>query len=159
MRPGRDDDAVERVADVTGGKELWVSFDYTIGKKVRPSMLKDLEEFGIQEPAGAEEPAAVPAAHGARHVSASARPGLDDPEYGSSLKHSLLESTARGASFIPSLATGTGGIPVGPTIKPRGNKKAGCPNAFPEICCTNYQILDFSVSPCWHAGQIVREAE
>ena len=95
---------------------------YTIGTKVRPSMLKDFEEFGVHElPVHKNPPPFQP------HMVRGMYQLQHDPDwmtqmYGSGLKHSLLESTARGAvseergtSFIPSLATGTGGIPVEPT--------------------------------------------
>ena len=87
---------------------------YTIGTKVRPSMLKDFEEFGVKEiPVHKNPPPFEP------HMVRGMFQLQHDPDwmtqmYGSGLKKSLLESTARGAtselrgtSFVPSLALGT----------------------------------------------------
>ena len=87
---------------------------YTIGTKVRPSMLKDFNDFGVQEiPVHRNPPPFVP------HMVRGMYQLQHDPDwmtqmYGSGLKKSLLESVARGGtsedrgtSFIPSLATGT----------------------------------------------------
>jgi len=86
---------------------------YTIGTKLRPSVIKTLEEFGINEvethrdpPPFVPEP--VRAMYSLQH----------DPDpltrmYGSGLKKSLLDATHRGAvsdeegtSFVPALARG-----------------------------------------------------
>jgi DNA-directed RNA polymerase beta' subunit len=86
---------------------------YTIGTKVRPSMLKDFEEFGIKEVAVHKQPPPFQP-----HMVRGMYQLQHDPDwmtqmYGSGLKKSLLESTARGAtskergtSFVPSLASG-----------------------------------------------------
>lgn len=101
---------------------------YTIGTKIRPSMLKDMEEFGISEiPVHKEPPPFKP------HMVRGMYQLQHDPDwmtqmYGSGLKKSLLTSTARGAtseergsSFIPSLATGVdfGRDPSRAVIKPQ----------------------------------------
>jgi hypothetical protein len=87
---------------------------YTIGTKIRPSMIKDFEEFGVDEvPVHKQPPPFQP------HMVRGMFQLQHDPDwmtqmYGSGLKKSLLESTARGAtskergtSFVPSLATGS----------------------------------------------------
>lgn len=86
---------------------------YTIGTKVRPSMLEDFEEFGIKEVAVHKQPPPFQP-----HMVRGMYQLQHDPDwmtqmYGSGLKKSLLESTARGAtskergtSFVPSLASG-----------------------------------------------------
>lgn len=87
---------------------------YTIGTKIRPSMLKDFEEFGVNSiPVHKNPPPFQP------HMVRGMYQLQHDPDwmtqmYGSGLKKSLLESVARGAtseergtSFVPSLATGT----------------------------------------------------
>ena len=87
---------------------------YTIGTKIRPSMLRDFDDFGVQEiPVHRNPPPFVP------HMVRGMYQLQHDPDwmtqmYGSGLKKSLLESVARGGtseergtSFIPSLATGT----------------------------------------------------
>ena len=87
---------------------------YTIGTKIRPSMLKDFEEFGITDlPVHKEPPPFQP------HMVRGMYTLQHDPDwmtqmYGSGLKKSLLNSTARGAtsdargtSFVSSLAEGS----------------------------------------------------
>lgn len=101
---------------------------YTIGTKIRPSMLKDFEEFGVSEiPVHRNPPLFEP------HMVRGMYQLQHDPDwmtqmYGSGLKKSLLESVARGAkseergtSFIPSLATGTdfGEVPNRAVIQPK----------------------------------------
>jgi hypothetical protein len=100
---------------------------YTIGTKIRPSMLKDFEEFGVSEvPVHKNPPPFVP------HMVRGMYQLQHDPDwmtqmYGSGLKKSLLNSVARGAvsetrgtSFVPSLATGLdfGEVPDRAVIKP-----------------------------------------
>ena len=87
---------------------------YTIGTKVRPSMLKDFEEFGIKELSVHKNPPPFQP-----HMVRGMYQLQHDPDwmtqmYGSGLKKSLLSSVARGAkseergsSFVPSLAAGT----------------------------------------------------
>jgi len=88
---------------------------YTIGTKVRPSMLRDFDEFGVTElPVHKQAPPFVP------HMVRGMYQLQHDPDwmtqmYGAGLKKSLLTSTARGAtseergtSFVPSLAAGIG---------------------------------------------------
>jgi hypothetical protein len=101
---------------------------YTIGTKIRPSMLKDFDEFGVTEiPVHKNPPPFEP------HMVRGMYQLQHDPDwmtqmYGSGLKKSLLESVARGAtseergtSFIPSLATGTdfGEVPNRAVIQPK----------------------------------------
>lgn len=87
---------------------------YSIGTKIRPSMLKDFEEFEIDElPVHRNPPPFQP------HMVRGMYQLQHDPDwmtqmYGSGLKKSLLDSTARGAtseargtSFVSSLAEGT----------------------------------------------------
>lgn len=85
---------------------------YTIGTKIRPSMLADLETFGIKELAVHKDPPPFEP-----HMVRGMYQLQHDPDwmtqmYGSGLKKSLLNSVARGAtskergtSFIPSLAS------------------------------------------------------
>ena len=101
---------------------------YTIGTQLRPSMLRDLEEFGVQEVDVHHEPPPFEP-----HMVRGMYQLQHDPDwmtqmYGSGLKKSLLESTARGAtsdvrgsSFVPSLAAGTdfGNVPDRQVIKPQ----------------------------------------
>ena len=87
---------------------------YTIGTKIRPSMIKDFEEFGVDEVPVHKQPHPFQP-----HMVRGMFQLQHDPDwmtqmYGSGLKKSLLESTARGAtskergtSFVPSLATGS----------------------------------------------------
>ncbi len=87
---------------------------YTIGTKVRPSMLKDLEEFGVKELSVHKNPPPFQP-----HMVRGMYQLQHDPDwmtqmYGSGLKKSLLNSVARGgkseergSSFVPSLAAGT----------------------------------------------------
>jgi len=101
---------------------------YTIGTKIRPSMLKDLEEFGIKEVDVHRDPPPFQP-----HMVRGMYQLQHDPDwrtqmYGSGLKKSLLNSTARGAtsdergsSFVPSLASGIdfGQDPSRAVIKPQ----------------------------------------
>lgn len=101
---------------------------YTIGTKIRPSMLKDFEEFGVTTvPVHKNPPPFEP------HMVRGMYQLQHDPDwmtqmYGSGLKKSLLESVARGGtseergtSFVPSLATGTdfGSVPERAVVKPQ----------------------------------------
>lgn len=101
---------------------------YTIGTKIRPSMLKDFDEFGVTTiPVHKEPPPFEP------HMVRGMYQLQHDPDwmtqmYGSGLKKSLLESVARGGtseergtSFVPSLATGTdfGDVPDRAVVKPQ----------------------------------------
>jgi len=101
---------------------------YTIGTKIRPSMLKDFEEFGVTTvPVHKNPPPFEP------HMVRGMYQLQHDPDwmtqmYGSGLKKSLLESVARGGtseergtSFVPSLATGTdfGSVPERAVVKPK----------------------------------------
>lgn len=109
---------------------------YTIGTKVRPSMLKDFDEFGVQALEVHDNPPPFEA-----HMVRGMYQLQHDPDwltqmYGSGLKESLLESTARGAtseergsSFVPSLATGTdfGDVPNRVVIQPKA------PYALPNV--------------------------
>lgn len=87
---------------------------YTIGTKIRPSMLKDFEEFGIRELQTHKDPPPFEP-----HMVRGMYQLQHDPDwmtqmYGSGLKKSLLNSVAtgakseeRGTSFVPSLAATT----------------------------------------------------
>ena len=117
---------------------------YTIGTKIRPSMLKDFDEFGVTEiPVHRNPPPFEP------HMVRGMYQLQHDPDwmtqmYGSGLKKSLLESVARGAkseergtSFIPSLATGTdfGDVPNRAVIQPKPGyslPKVDIPEEEPE---------------------------
>lgn len=84
---------------------------YTIGTKLRPSVIRDLEEFGINEVQTHDQPPPF-----SPTMVRSADNLSHDPEwmpkmYGSQLKRNLLEDTRRGSttdeagtSFVPSLA-------------------------------------------------------
>lgn len=87
---------------------------YTIGTKLRPSVIKNLQKFGVKSiPVHDEPPPFQP------HMVRGMYQMQNDPDfltqmYGSGLKKSLLDSTARGAtsqlagsSFVPSLASTT----------------------------------------------------
>jgi hypothetical protein len=101
---------------------------YTIGTKVRPSMLKDFDDFGVSALEVHDNPPPFES-----HMVRGMYQLQHDPDwltqmYGSGLKESLLESVARGAtseergsSFVPSLATGTdfGDVPNRVVIKPQ----------------------------------------
>jgi DNA-directed RNA polymerase subunit beta' len=109
---------------------------YTIGTKIRPSMLKNFEEFGVDAiPVHKEPPPFQP------HMVRGMFQLQHDPDwmtqmYGSGLKKSLLQSTARGSiskergsSFIPSLAAGSdfGQVKDRVVIQPQS------PYEFPEV--------------------------
>lgn len=109
---------------------------YTIGTKVRPSMLRDFEEFGIRELQTHKDPPPFEP-----HMVRGMYQLQHDPDwmtqmYGSGLKKSLLNSAARGAvseergtSFVPSLAATSdfGDVPTREVIKPKA------PYALPKI--------------------------
>lgn len=101
---------------------------YTIGTKIRPSMLRDFAEFGVTSvPVHKNPPPFQP------HMVRGMYQLQHDPDwmtqmYGSGLKKSLLESVARGGvseergtSFVPSLATGLdfGDVPNRAVVKPQ----------------------------------------
>lgn len=112
---------------------------YTIGTKLRPSMLKDLESFGINEVTVHKdppifEPYMVRGMYQLQHD-----PDWMTQMYGSGLKKSLLGSVARGAtseergtSFVPSLASTTdfGESPEREVINPQK------PYELPEVNST-----------------------
>ena len=101
---------------------------YTIGTKVRPSMVKNFEEFGVNDLTVHNDPPPFEP-----HMVRGMYQLQHDPDwmtqmYGSGLKKSLLESVARGAtseergtSFVPSLATGNdfGDVPERAVVKPQ----------------------------------------
>jgi len=99
---------------------------YTIGTKVKPSMLKDLEEFGIKELVTHADPPPFEPEMIRGMESLSHDPDWMTRGYGSGLKKSLLDAVHRGStsdeagtSFVPSLAKAVnfGRIPGG-AIKP-----------------------------------------
>jgi DNA-directed RNA polymerase subunit beta' len=109
---------------------------YTIGTKIRPSMLKNFEEFGVAEiPVHKEPPPFQP------HMVRGMFQLQHDPDwmtqmYGSGLKKSLLQSTARGStskdrgtSFVPSLATG---LDFG-RVEDRAVTQPKAPYELPEV--------------------------
>lgn len=117
---------------------------YTIGTKIRPSMLRDFDDFGVQAiPVHKNPPPFEP------YMVRGMYQMQHDPDwmtqmYGSGLKKSLLESTARGAtseergtSFIPSLASGIdfGEVPNRAVIQPKpaySLPKVSIPDLEPE---------------------------
>lgn len=113
---------------------------YTIGTKVRPSMLRDFEEFGIRELQTHKNPPPFEP-----HMVRGMYQLQHDPDwmtqmYGSGLKKSLLNSAARGAvseergtSFVPSLAATSdfGDVPTREVIKPKA------PYTLPKVANDN----------------------
>ena len=114
---------------------------YTIGTKVRPSMLRNFEEFGVTElPVHKQAPPFVP------HMVRGMYQLQHDPDwmtqmYGAGLKKSLLTSTARGAtseergtSFVPSLASGLdfGEVEDRAVIKPKPAYELPNPSILPS---------------------------
>lgn len=101
---------------------------YTIGTKIRPSMLKDFDEFGVSNVVAHKNPPPFEP-----HMVRGMYQLQHDPDwltqmYGSGLKQSLLDSAARGAtseargtSFVSSLATGNdfGEVPDRAVIQPQ----------------------------------------
>lgn len=86
---------------------------YSIGSKIRPSMLKDLEYFGVSSVDVHKDPPPFEPAMIRGMNSLQNDPDWLVQMYGSGLKKSLVNSTARGAiseergsSFVPSLAQG-----------------------------------------------------
>lgn len=86
---------------------------YSIGSKIRPSMLKDLEYFGVDSVDVHKDPPPFEPAMIRGMNSLQNDPDWLVQMYGSGLKKSLINSTARGAiseergsSFVPSLAQG-----------------------------------------------------
>jgi hypothetical protein len=104
---------------------------YTIGTKVRPSVLRNLQEFGVRNVMVHDEPPPFQP-----HMVRGMYQMQHDPDfltqmYGSGLKKSLLTSTARGgtsqlagSSFVPSLAATTdfGSDPSRMVYKPEARK-------------------------------------
>lgn len=103
---------------------------YTIGTKLRPSVLKDLEEFGVQEVVTHPEPppftpTLVRSADNLGHD-----PDWMTKMYGSQLKRNLLEDARRGAtsdirgtSFVPGLSRAVDFGHEGPIKAPAPVKK------------------------------------
>lgn len=86
---------------------------YTIGTRVRPSVRKDLDEFGVKEVTVHDEPPAFEPTMIHGEYSLRHDPDWMTRMYGSGLKKSLLTSAHRGAmsdesgtSFVPSAARG-----------------------------------------------------
>jgi len=86
---------------------------YSIGTKIRPSVLKELQSFGINEVTAHPEPPPFQAEMIRGMASLQNDPDWMTRMYGSGLKGSLLDATHRGAvsdelgtSFVPGLARG-----------------------------------------------------
>ena len=84
---------------------------YSIGTKVRPSMLKDFDEFGVKELTVHDEPPPFRPEMVRAMTSLQHDPDWMTRMYGSGLKKSLLSATHRGGvsdelgtSFVPSLS-------------------------------------------------------
>lgn len=84
---------------------------YTIGTKVRPSMLKDFQEFGVKDVEVHDDPPPFDPEMQRGMTNLQHDPDWMTQMYGSGLKGSLLESAQRGAtsdaagtSFVPGLA-------------------------------------------------------
>lgn len=101
---------------------------YSIGAKIRPSMLKDLEYFGVNEVDVHKNPPPFEPAMIRGMSSLQNDPDWLVQMYGSGLKKSLTNSTARGAiseergsSFVPTLAQGAnfGNEPDRVVVKPK----------------------------------------
>lgn len=87
---------------------------YSIGTKIRPSMLKDFEEFGVPEVLAHPDPPPFEAEMIRGMANLQHDPDWLTRMYGSGLKKGLLEavhrggtSTTRGTSFVPALAHAT----------------------------------------------------
>ena len=123
---------------------------YTIGTKVRPSMLKDMEEFGVNNLTVHDDPPPFEAEMIRGLYSTRHDPDWMTQMYGSGLKSSLLNSTARGAtsdargsSFVPSLALGTdfGQVPNREVIKPKPGYD------IPDVSLPDLDALDTNIMP------------
>lgn len=103
---------------------------YTVGTKIQPSMIKDMDEFGIKNLAVHENPPPFEPLMVRSEDSLQHDPDWVSQMYGSGLKKNLLKSVHRGAtsdekgtSFVPSLAKGVNFGLVEPFNKL--NKKMG----------------------------------
>lgn len=134
---------------------------YTIGTKVRPSMLKDFEEFGIRELQTHKDPPPFEP-----HMVRGMYQLQHDPDwmtqmYGSGLKKSLLNSAARGAvseergtSFVPSLAATSdfGDVPTREVIKPKA------PYALPKVASDASTFFGGKFKPTTKSAEISSDA-
>lgn len=108
----RDDHEIVRDPQRALGKYLEKPvLHYTIGTKVRPSVVKELEHFGITELAVHPDPPPFEAEMIRGMASVQHDPDFLTRMYGSGQKHSLLTAVHRGGSsnelgtsFVPSLA-------------------------------------------------------
>lgn len=98
---------------------------YSIGTKVKPSVARDLEEFGIKEVTAHPEPPPFNAEMIRGMDSLRHDPDWQVRMYGSGLKSGLLESVRRGGvsdeagtSFVPALAGAVDFGKVGPVHQP-----------------------------------------
>jgi hypothetical protein len=101
---------------------------YTIGTKIRPSMLKDFNDFGVKNLTVHSEPPPFEPYMVRGMYQLQHDPDWMTQMYGSGLKKSLLTSVhhgatseERGTSFVPSLAIGTdfGDVPNRAVIQPK----------------------------------------
>lgn len=115
---------------------------YTIGTKIRPSMLKDFSEFGVKNLTVHSEPPPFEPYMVRGMYQLQHDPDWMTQMYGSGLKKSLLTSVHRGAkseergtSFVPSLAIGTdfGEVPDRAVIQPKAPYPAPNSTINPNI--------------------------
>lgn len=115
---------------------------YTIGTKIRPSMLKDFSEFGVKNLTVHSEPPPFEPYMVRGMYQLQHDPDWMTQMYGSGLKKSLLTSVHRGAkseergtSFVPSLAIGTdfGEVPDRAVIQPKAPYPAPNSTISPNI--------------------------
>ena len=115
---------------------------YTIGTKIRPSMLKDFSDFGVKNLTVHSEPPPFEPYMVRGMYQLQHDPDWMTQMYGSGLKKSLLTSVHRGAkseergtSFVPSLAVGTdfGEVPDRAVIQPKAPYPAPNSTISPNI--------------------------
>lgn len=134
---------------------------YTIGTKIRPSMIRDFEEFGIRELQTHKDPPPFEP-----HMVRGMYQLQHDPDwmtqmYGSGLKKSLLNSAARGAvseergtSFVPSLASTSdfGDVPTREVIKPKA------PYALPKVAAETGTFFGGKFKPTVKRAEVISDA-
>tara|TARA_R110002051_G_scaffold61354_5_gene112587 strand:+ start:61954 stop:63948 length:1995 start_codon:yes stop_codon:yes gene_type:complete len=134
---------------------------YTIGTKIRPSMLADFKEFGVDKiPVHKDPPPFQP------HMVRGMFQLQHDPDwmtqmYGSGLKKSLLQSTARGStskdrgtSFVPSLALGSdfGQVADRAVIQPQAAYELPQVEATPALGATVDDEVPVKAAPSMFFG-------